>query len=92
LSTLKKPIHNSNGEHYWEIGKAGYSLDRIIEDTEKVEFRTERTHRIVEMPYNGFFVLQKDEGTQYFKITVSTLKICQIKEFDSAFRIRIMQV
>lgn len=59
LPTLRKPTHNFIGEHYWEIGKAGCSLKKIIKDVEKARFRIERTYRVFEIPYHRFFVLEK---------------------------------
>jgi ubiquinone/menaquinone biosynthesis C-methylase UbiE len=40
----EKPIHNFNGEHYWKIGKASYSSNRIIEDIKKVGLKIEKTY------------------------------------------------
>jgi len=59
--SLEKPIHNFNGEHCWEIGKASYSLDRIVEDIKKVGFKIEKTYRVFEMPYHRFFILKLEE-------------------------------
>jgi len=38
LSILKKPIRKFDGEHYWEIGKTGYSLKESVADVKKVGF------------------------------------------------------
>jgi len=54
---LKSPIHNFDGEHYWEIGKAGYSLKKIITDIERTGFNIKKTYRIFEQPYHRFFIL-----------------------------------
>jgi len=51
LPRLKKPIHNLGGEHYWEIGKVGYPLNRIISDINKSGFKVEKTYRVFEHPY-----------------------------------------
>lgn len=59
LPMLRKQIHNLNGEHYWEIGKAGYPLKKIIKDVKKVGFKIEGTYRVFEMPYHRFFILEK---------------------------------
>ena len=59
--SLEKPIHYFNGEHCWEIGKASYSLNRIIEDIKKAEFKIEKTYRVFEMPYHRFFILKVKE-------------------------------
>jgi len=55
----KKTIHNFDGEHYWEIGKAGYPLSKIINEIQKVGFKVEKTYRIFENPYHKFFILKK---------------------------------
>jgi hypothetical protein len=35
LPRRKMPVHNFDGEHYWEIEKLGYPLKRIVEDIQK---------------------------------------------------------
>ena len=50
---------NFDGEHYWEIGKAGYPLNKIIKDIQKTGFKIEKTYRIFENPYHRFFILKK---------------------------------
>ena len=63
---LPKPIfrkapHVFDGEHYWEINKKGYELERI----EKVMiqslqgFSLERSYRVPNNPYHHFFVFKK---------------------------------
>jgi ubiquinone/menaquinone biosynthesis C-methylase UbiE len=59
LPRRKKPVHIFDGEHYWEIGKAGYSLKRILEDIQSVRFKIEKTYRLFEHPYYRFFILRK---------------------------------
>lgn len=59
LPRPKKPLHKFDGEHSWEIGKAGYPLSRIINDIEKENFKVEKTYRIFEYPYHRFFILKK---------------------------------
>jgi ubiquinone/menaquinone biosynthesis C-methylase UbiE len=59
LPRLKAPTHNFDGEHYWEIGKAGYPLNKIISDIQKSGFEVEKTYRIFENPYHRFFILKK---------------------------------
>ncbi len=51
--------HVFDGEHYWEIGKAGYPLARIQRAIEGTGFTVERTYRVFEHPYHRFFVLRK---------------------------------
>jgi len=57
--SLRKPVHHFDGQHYWEIGKASYSLKTILNDINKAGFNIERTYRVFEMPYHRFFVLKK---------------------------------
>jgi len=59
LPWLKRPIHNFDGEHYWEIGKAGYPLSRIINNIQKSGFKIEENYRVFEHPYHRFFILKK---------------------------------
>jgi len=51
--------HEYDGEHYWEIGKIGYSLNRIRLAIENRKFRIVKTYRVFEWPYHRFFVLEK---------------------------------
>lgn len=47
------------GERYWEIGKAGYPLDKIITDIQGTGFEIKKTYRLLENPYHRFFILEK---------------------------------
>jgi SAM-dependent methyltransferase len=60
LPRLKTPRHVFDGQHYWEIGKAGYNLKRIMKDIERAGFRLIKTYRIFEGPYYRFFVFKKE--------------------------------
>lgn len=58
---FRKPKkHEFDGEHYWEIGKAGYSLDKICNSIAKTGFSIEKTYRIWENPYHRMFVAYKN--------------------------------
>lgn len=59
LPQLRKTVHKFDGQHYWEIGKAGYPLSKIINDIKKVGFKVKKTYRVFEHPYHRFFVLKK---------------------------------
>jgi len=59
LPRLKTPKHVFDGQHYWEIGKAGYPPERITKDMKRVGFTLIKTYRIFEVPYHRFFVLKK---------------------------------
>ena len=60
IPRFKIPKHEFNGEHYWEIGKAGYSLKRIVRDIEKAGFEVIKSYQVFEMPYHRFFILVKN--------------------------------
>jgi ubiquinone/menaquinone biosynthesis C-methylase UbiE len=59
LPRLRAPIHKFDGEHYWEIGKAGYPLEKITDHIRNAGFELRKTYRAFEMPYHRFFVLEK---------------------------------
>ena len=52
-------MNNYTGEHYWEIGKAGYPLQKVIGEMRNAGFKIEKTYRIFENPYHRFFILKK---------------------------------
>ena len=56
---FKKIHHKFDGQHYWEIGKSEYPLNRIINDINKERFKIQRTYRMFEEPYFRFFILKK---------------------------------
>jgi ubiquinone/menaquinone biosynthesis C-methylase UbiE len=57
---LNPPVHEFDGEHYWEIGKKGYPLARIKETIETCGLSIEDTYRPWEYAYHRFFILQPD--------------------------------
>lgn len=61
LPRLRPLKHEFDGEHYWEVGKAGYPLHRILGDIDKAGFRVVKMYRVFETPYHRFFVLTKSE-------------------------------
>lgn len=59
--TLKIPFpikHQFNGEHYWELGKKGYS-PRRIKNIIKKYFKIQREYLPFENQYHHFYVLEK---------------------------------
>lgn len=56
--TLRSKAHVFNGEHYWEINKKGYSLNKVIQDFSAF-CKIEKTYRVNENPYHRFFILRK---------------------------------
>lgn len=64
-AVIKLPItipHPVGGEHYWEIGKKEYPLQRIMVEMRKV-FRIQKEWVLPWMPYHHFFVCQKKNAT-----------------------------
>jgi len=55
---LSTPVHEFDGEHYWEINKKDYSLDRIISDFSK-DAQLVSTYRPTENPSHRFFVFKR---------------------------------
>jgi ubiquinone/menaquinone biosynthesis C-methylase UbiE len=60
---FKPQAHQFDGEHYWEISKQGYSLERVICEFGEVapEYKL-RTYRVHENQYHRFFILEKRQG------------------------------
>lgn len=57
---FNKVEHKFDGEHYWEINKKGYSLQKIINDfTCERKVSLVKTYRVDEQPYHRFFVFEK---------------------------------
>lgn len=59
LPQFRKRTHILGRYHYWEIGKADYTLKKIISDINKAGFNIEKTYRVFENPYHRFFILKK---------------------------------
>ena len=59
IPRLKKPAFSFNGEHFWEICRAGYSLNTIISCIQDIGFDVKNHYRVFEHPYHHFFILQK---------------------------------
>ena len=55
-----RPVdHVFDGEHFWEIGKKGYSVKQIEFDITHSELSIVNTYRVYEFYYQRFFVLEK---------------------------------
>lgn len=51
--------HIFDGEHYWELNKRGYSLDKLVLDmTFQRGVKLNKTYRVSENPYHRFFVFE----------------------------------
>lgn len=53
--------HQFDGQHYWEVGKKGYSQRRIIDDFESKGLRLSQTYRVPQNPYHRFFVFDRKQ-------------------------------
>jgi SAM-dependent methyltransferase len=51
--------HQFNGQHYWEIGKKDYPLERIKNSIRNTGLEIVNDYVPFEMPYHHFFVLKK---------------------------------
>ena len=59
---LKAPVHEFDGEHYWEISKAGYSLKRVTSELlGAAEVQLAKTFRVHEHASHRFFVFNKQK-------------------------------
>jgi hypothetical protein len=45
-------MNKFDSENYWEIGKAYYSFNKIIDNIQRVGFKIEKTYRVFENIYN----------------------------------------
>src|SRR3989338_8388564 len=52
------PIKHVVGEHFWEIGKQGYDLDRIRQIISATDYIVKKDYIIFESPYHHIFILQ----------------------------------
>lgn len=54
---LRPRVHEFDGEHYWELNKYGYELEKVVAAlAEAGDVRLEKTYRVQESPYHRFFV------------------------------------
>jgi len=70
LPRLKAPVHEFNGEHYWELGKAGYPLRTVMNEMQNSGFEIKKTWRIFEIPYHRFFALKKIRGKLIYNLDI----------------------
>lgn len=53
--------HQFDGEHYWEIGKFGYSVNTVVESfLGGLECELIKTYRVHEFQYHRFFIFEKN--------------------------------
>jgi SAM-dependent methyltransferase len=55
---FRRPVHEFDGEHYWEINKKGYALPKIVSDFSK-NARLVKTYCVHTNPYHRFFLFSK---------------------------------
>jgi len=54
-----KVTHEFDGQHYWEVNKTGYALERVMAEFSKVApIRLKKTFTVQENPYHRFFVYE----------------------------------
>lgn len=57
------PVHQFDGEHYWEINKRGYELEQVTSAlTASGKLELVRTFRPFENPYHRFFIFAVADG------------------------------
>lgn len=49
------------GEHYWEIGRSGFPLKKIVGVIGRAGFKIEKTYRVYELPLHRFFKLRSNK-------------------------------
>lgn len=54
--------HAFDGQHYWEVNKRGYELEKIINDLTAQGANLARTFRVGENPYHRFFMFEKPDA------------------------------
>ncbi len=50
--------HPPGGDHFWEIGKRGYPLARVLGEIERAGFNVRRTYIKPDSAYHRFFILE----------------------------------
>jgi predicted SAM-dependent methyltransferase len=58
LPKFKLDHHIFDGEHYWEINKKNYELNKIIKDFTDQGCVLSKTYTVVENPYHRFFIFK----------------------------------
>jgi 2-polyprenyl-3-methyl-5-hydroxy-6-metoxy-1,4-benzoquinol methylase len=51
-------LHKFDGEHYWELGTAGCSKRKLLEDMSSIGIGMSKEFRVPEYPYHHFFLLK----------------------------------
>lgn len=62
----RKPCkHSFEGEHYWEIGKDGYPLQKVLDEILRAGFKLNHNYQVFEEPFHRFFLLTKGEAANH---------------------------
>jgi SAM-dependent methyltransferase len=78
---LRLQEHKFDGEHYWEINKAGYALKKIITDLIRSgEVELMKTFRTTENSYHRFFVFKVVRIKEKFKCDVQKDQSLEVAE------------
>lgn len=54
--------HLFDGEHYWEIGKRGYSIGAVLKILRKVGLKIKGHYRVPEKPLHHLFMMETSRG------------------------------
>lgn len=52
-------IHKFDGQHYWEINRKNYPMEKIVSDFSLKNVSIIKTYRVKEYPYHRFFIFEK---------------------------------
>lgn len=56
-------VHEFDGEHYWELNKANYSVDTVVRDFVKgTDVKLVNSYRVHENSYHHFFIFEKSRN------------------------------
>ncbi|MGQ9682308.1 MAG: class I SAM-dependent methyltransferase [Anaerolineae bacterium] len=67
LPRLRPRPHVFDGQHYWEIGKAGFPMSRIVDAMENAGLEVLQHTRLWECPHQQMFVLAPKSAPSQFE-------------------------
>jgi glycosyltransferase involved in cell wall biosynthesis len=80
--------HRFDGEHYWELNSAGFSVKKVAADMSKV-FSLRKFYRLKTNPYHFFFILENRRRKRIFILsdgknphTIKWVRSLAEREFD----------
>lgn len=62
IPRLRQRAHVFDGQHYWELNKKYYSLQKLVDDLTQNDIEIMKTYRVPEYPYHRFFVFEKGKA------------------------------